>query len=44
MLGARAQSPKRKQKGRRGKHVNKSQVAMFSRFSSLALPFWFCTL
>ena len=44
MLGVRAQSPKHKQKGRWGKHVNKSQAAMFSRFSSLALPFWFCTL
>ena len=32
-------------KKRRGcKHVNVSQATIFSRFWSLAFPFWFCTL
>ena len=39
--GTRARSPWRKQKGWGCKHVNISQVAMFSRFRSLAFPFWF---
>ena len=42
--GARAQSPRRKQKGQRYKHVNMSQVDMFSRFRGLASPVWLCTL
>ena len=46
MLRARAQSPRRKQKGRRREHVEISQAVIFSRFRSLAffLPFsirWF---
>ena len=44
MLGAKAQSPKHKQKGRGCKLVDISQVPMFNRFRSLAFPFWFCTL
>ena len=44
MLGARAQSPQCKQKGCGCKHVDISQVAMSSRFRSLAFPFWFCSL
>ena len=43
-LRARAQSPKSKQKGRRCMQMDISQAAMFSRFRSLAFPFWFCTL
>ena len=43
-LRARAQSPKRKQKGCECKHVVMSQVAMFSRFKGLVSPFWLCTL
>ena len=39
MLGARAQSPGRKQKGREGEHVEISQVVVFSRFKSLVYPF-----
>ena len=39
MLGARAQSPRRKQKGREGEHVEISQVVVFSRFKSLVYPF-----
>ena len=42
--GARARSPKRKQKGRGCKHVNISQAAMFNRFRGLASPIWLCTL
>ena len=42
--GARAQSPRRKQKGRGCMHVNISQVAMFSSFRGLAFPIWLCTL
>ena len=36
---ARAWSPRRKQKGHRHKHIDKSQAAVFSRFRSLAFPF-----
>ena len=39
MLGDRAQSPRRKQKGCKCEHVEISQAAMFSRFMSLAFPF-----
>ena len=39
MLGDKAQSPRRKQKGRKREHVEISQVAIFSRFRSLAFPF-----
>jgi len=39
-----ARSPKRKQKGRRHKHVDISQAAMFSSFRSLASPIRLCTL
>ena len=39
MLGARARSPRRKQKGRGCKHVDMSQAAAVSRFRSLAYPF-----
>ena len=42
--GDRAQSPRRKQKGRWYKHIDTGQAAMFSRFRSLASPFWLCTL
>ena len=42
--GARARSPRRKQKGRRCKHVDISQAAMFSSFRGLASPIWLCTL
>ena len=42
--GARAWSPKRKQKGRRCKHVDISQAAMFSRFRGLASLICLCTL
>ena len=42
--GARARSPRRKQKGRGCMHVNISQVAMFSSFRGLAFPIWLCTL
>ena len=42
--GARAQSPRRKQKGRGCEHVNISQVAVFSRFRGLTSPIWSCTL
>ena len=42
--GARARSPRRKQKGLRCKHANISQAAMFSRFRGLASLIWFCTL
>ena len=38
--GARARCPRRKQKGRGCKHVDISQVAMFSRFRGLASPIW----
>ena len=41
--GARARSPKHKQKGWRCKHVDISQVAMFGRFRGLAFPIWLCT-
>ena len=44
MHGAKAWSPKRKQKGRGGKHVDISRAAVFSRFRGLASPIWFCTL
>ena len=42
--GARAWSPRRKQKGCRFKHVDMSQAAMFSIFRGLASPIWLCTL
>ena len=42
--GTRAWSLKRKQKGRRRKHVDISQAAMFSSFRGLASPIWLCTL
>ena len=44
MHGARAQSPRCKQKGRGCKHVDISQAAMFSSFRGLAFPIWLCTL
>ena len=40
---ARAQSPRRKQKGQGCEHVDISQAAMFSRFRGLASPIWLCT-
>ena len=42
--GARAWSPRRKQKGRGCEHVDISQAAMFSSFKGLASPIWLCTL
>ena len=42
--GHRARSPRRKQKGRRRKHVDISQAAMFSSFRGLASLIWLCTL
>ena len=42
--GAMAWSPRHKQKGRRCKHVDMSQAAMFSIFRGLASPIWLCTL
>ena len=42
--GARARSPKHKQKGWGCMHVNISQAAMFSSFRGLAFPIWLCTL
>ena len=44
MHGAKARSPKRKQKGRRHKHVDISQAAMFISFRGLTSPIWLCTL
>ena len=41
--GARARSPKCKQKGRGCEHVNISRAAAFGRFRSLAFPIWFYT-
>ena len=43
-LGARAWSPRRKQKGRECKYVNMSRAAMFSWFRGLASPIGLCTL
>ena len=40
MHGARAWFPRHKQKGRRRKHVDMNQAAMFSRFRSLVFPIW----
>ena len=40
-LGARARSPRHKQKGHGCKHVDISQAAMISKFRGLALPFGF---
>ena len=42
--GARARSPRRKQKGRGCEHKDISQAVMFSRFRGLASPIWLCTL
>ena len=42
--GARAQAPRRKQKRRGCKHVDISQLAIFSWFRGLAFPIWLCTL
>ena len=42
--GARAQSPRCKQKRRGCKYVDISQVAMCSRFRGLASPIWLYTL
>ena len=42
--GARARSPKRKQKRCRREHADISQVVVVSRFRSLASPIWLCTL
>ena len=44
MLGAKAWSPKHKQKGCECKHVDMSQEAMFNRFKGIASPIWLCTL
>ena len=44
MHEARAWSPRHKQKGQGCKHVDIIQVAVFSRFRSLAFPLWFYTL
>ena len=43
MHRARAQSPRRKQKGQGCKHVDISQAAMFSSFRGLASLIWLCT-
>ena len=40
--GARAQSPRHKQKGQGCEHVDISEAAMFSRFKGLASPIWLC--
>ena len=40
MHGARARSPRHKQKGCRGEHVDMSQLAMFRRFRGLVLRFF----
>ena len=42
--GAKALSPRHKQKGWGCKHVNISQTAMLSRFRSLAYPIWLYTI
>ena len=42
--GVRAQSPRHKQKGRGCKHMDMSQVTMFSRIRGLACPICLCTL
>ena len=42
--GARAWSPRHKQKGHGCKHIDMSQAAMFSRFRGPASPIWLCTL
>ena len=42
--GVRAQSPRRKQKGRGCEHVDISQATMFNSCKSLASPIWLCTL
>ena len=42
--GAKARSPRHKQKGRGYKLVDISQAAMFSRLRGLASPIWLCTL
>ena len=42
--GAKAWSPRHKQKGRGCEHVDISQAAMFSSFRSLASPIWFCKI
>ena len=44
MHGAKARSPKRKQKGWGWEQVDISQTAMFSRLRGLAYPIWLCTL
>ena len=44
MHGARAWSPRRKQKGQGCEHVDMSQATMFSSFKGLAPPIWLCTL
>ena len=41
---AKAQSPSRKQKGWGSEHVDMGQTAKFSKYRSLAFPFWLCTL
>ena len=40
--GARARSPRRKQKGQGCEHMDISQTAVFSRFKGLASPIWLC--
>ena len=40
--GARARSPRCKQKGQGCEHVDISEAAMFSRFKGLASPIWLC--
>ena len=42
--GARAQFPRRKQKGQGCEHVDISQAIMFNRFKGLAFPIGLCTL
>ena len=42
--GARARSPKRKQKGRGSEHLDMGQAFRFSKYRSLAFSFWLCTL
>ena len=42
--GVKAWSNRHKKKGHGCKHVDMSQVAMFSRFRDLASPIWLCTL
>ena len=43
MLGARARTPRHKQKGRGHEHLDMSQATVASRFRALVFPIWLCT-